>query len=628
MPNFDYAMAPGVLKTFKKELKKCLKFGYEDMVGETAVTIYDTIDAVVDSLTTISLDSIEISDAISEKEELPVNDDSWQNMVARAYDRAFKATDKATYQAMEGLVHNLNTMHCLPGSERIWVKEGEEVKLITMEDLDKNFKTGRFKALSINPKTGKASWKNITASKRQDNNRELAEIVTTSGQKVTVTTNHKVATMKGTDISFDYPENINNILSLRGYCANTKNKSIDISSFGMVRRDTPVDSDQVVITEAMAELLGIYAGDGSIVAGSQMELSVNTKIEEKKLSHLVNAAFGKTITYKVLRRGVNGNAIVYRFNLGNRVCRFIKSYMGESANAKCVPNEILQGSSEVKKAFLKGYFATDGRHTTKYQNVSSVSRDLIKGVNFVIHSLGELAYMTAEKLNRYNNPSYQLSFGNAVAGRLSVDTAGTAKHEYLRYNTSMLYSSLMNKEDVKVRKTGSVPIAELERYSKLHPEEADTVEKFLNVFCIDVKEIVLSNSGNEYVYDISVEDYENFMTEDCLFVHNSRAGAQVPFSSLNFGTDTSPEGRMVIKNLLLATDAGLGNGETAIFPVSIFKVKEGVNFNEGDPNYDLFKLAIRVSAKRLFPNFSFLDAPFNIPFYKEGDYNTEVAYMG
>jgi ribonucleoside-triphosphate reductase len=109
---------------------------------------------------------------------------------------------------------------------------------------------------------------------------------------------------------------------------------------------------------------------------------------------------------------------------------------------------------------------------------------------------------------------------------------------------------------------------------------------------------------------------------------NSRAGAQVPFSSVNFGTDTSPEGRMVIKNFLLATEAGLGNGETPIFPVSIFKVKEGVNFNEGDPNYDLFKLAVRCSAKRLFPNFSFLDAPFNKKFYREGDYNSEVAYMG
>ena len=117
------------------------------------------------------------------------------------------------------------------------------------------------------------------------------------------------------------------------------------------------------------------------------------------------------------------------------------------------------------------------------------------------------------------------------------------------------------------------------------------------------------------------------------FIHNlntmhSRAGAQVPFSSINFGTDTSFEGRMVIKNYLLATEAGLGNSETPIFPISIFKVQEGVNYNETDPNYDLFKLACKVSAKRLFPNFSFIDAPFNKAYYKEGNINTEIAYMG
>ena len=116
-------------------------------------------------------------------------------------------------------------------------------------------------------------------------------------------------------------------------------------------------------------------------------------------------------------------------------------------------------------------------------------------------------------------------------------------------------------------------------------------------------------------------------------IHNlntmhSRAGAQVPFSSINYGTDTSPEGRLITKNVLLANESGLGNGETPIFPIHIFKVKEGINYNPEDPNYDLFKLACRVSAKRLFPNFSFIDAPFNKQYYKEGDYNTEVAYMG
>ncbi len=117
------------------------------------------------------------------------------------------------------------------------------------------------------------------------------------------------------------------------------------------------------------------------------------------------------------------------------------------------------------------------------------------------------------------------------------------------------------------------------------------------------------------------------------FVHNlntmnSRAGAQVPFSSINYGTDTSEEARMVIRNLLTATEDGLGGGETPIFPVQIFKVKEGINFNPGDPNYDLFQLALKTSAQRLFPNFSFIDAPFNLQYYRPGDYNTEIAYMG
>ena len=117
------------------------------------------------------------------------------------------------------------------------------------------------------------------------------------------------------------------------------------------------------------------------------------------------------------------------------------------------------------------------------------------------------------------------------------------------------------------------------------------------------------------------------------FVHNlntmhSRAGAQTPFSSINYGTDTTPEGRMVIRNILLALDAGLGHGETCIFPIHIFKVKEGVNYNPEDPNYDLFRLSMRVSAKRLFPNYTFLDSPFNLQYYVPGRPETEVATMG
>ena len=131
---------------------------------------------------------------------------------------------------------------------------------------------------------------------------------------------------------------------------------------------------------------------------------------------------------------------------------------------------------------------------------------------------------------------------------------------------------------------------------------------------------------------IKLTERETYQAMEAL-IHNlnsmqSRAGAQVPFSSINYGTGTQPEHRMIMKNVLLATDAGLGGGETPIFPVQIFKVKDGINTKKGDPNYDLFELACKVSAKRLFPNFSFLDAPYNAQYYKPGHPEAEVALMG
>lgn len=163
-----------------------------------------------------------------------------------------------------------------------------------------------------------------------------------------------------------------------------------------------------------------------------------------------------------------------------------------------------------------------------------------------------------------------------------------------------------------------------EEYKK---KEAEYLDELLNDTSLVQK---IQNFAERNAYKDT--DRRTYQAMEAL-IHNlntmhSRAGAQIPFSSINYGTDTSPEGRMVMKNLLLSTEAGLGNGETPIFPIQIFKVKEGINYNPGDPNYDLLKLACRVSAKRLFPNFSFIDAPFNIKYYKEGHPETEIAYMG
>ncbi len=171
--------------------------------------------------------------------------------------------------------------------------------------------------------------------------------------------------------------------------------------------------------------------------------------------------------------------------------------------------------------------------------------------------------------------------------------------------------------------TGTVAAIELD------PAYREALEgKLKDVLPDEVAERVFAYTEKNAYNDT---DRATFQAMEAL-IHNlntmhSRAGAQTPFSSVNYGMDTSAEGRMVIRNTLLATEEGLGSGETAIFPVQIFRVKEGINYNPGDPNYDLFKLAIHCSAKRLFPNFSFQDAPFNLPYYK-GTPETEISYMG
>lgn len=160
--------------------------------------------------------------------------------------------------------------------------------------------------------------------------------------------------------------------------------------------------------------------------------------------------------------------------------------------------------------------------------------------------------------------------------------------------------------------------------SRIKEYRYDNFNKIGDCLSDDIKQLI----------DITRDETENACYQAMEgIVHNlntlhSRAGAQVPFSSINLGTDTSNAGRMVTKNLLLAMEAGLGHGETAIFPIVIFKVKEGVNYNPEDPNYDLLQLSYRVTSKRLFPNYVFEDATFNKQYYKPSHPETEVCAMG
>lgn len=157
----------------------------------------------------------------------------------------------------------------------------------------------------------------------------------------------------------------------------------------------------------------------------------------------------------------------------------------------------------------------------------------------------------------------------------------------------------------------------------------EIINTTLNSIGLQLSDLDIANILERAKLDTYEETYQAMEA----FVHNlntmhSRAGAQVPFSSINYGTDTSTEGRMVIETVLRATQDGLGNGETPIFPIQIWKMKSGINCEPGEPNYDLYELACKVSAERLYPNFSNMDAPFNKEVYIEGHPETEVAYMG
>ncbi len=248
-------------------------------------------------------------------------------------------------------------------------------------------------------------------------------------------------------------------------------------------------------------------------------------------------------------------------------------------------------------------------------------------------SIGSYAALAAIAIQSNQNDQHG---GQSVPNfeyAMAIGVRKTYKREYLK-NLSKAIELLTDTKDpefvakdiVKTIKYEKDLLATLGDSNGYLAEERKELEKLFDVKTVDkIQEFTVKYTEKEVV-KATYQAMEGFIHN--LNTMHSRAGAQVPFSSINYGLDTTPEGRLVMEQLLLATEAGLGHGETPIFPIQILKIKDGINYNPGEPNYDIFKLACRVSAKRLFPNFSFIDAPFNLPYYRPGDYNTEVAYMG
>ncbi len=168
-------------------------------------------------------------------------------------------------------------------------------------------------------------------------------------------------------------------------------------------------------------------------------------------------------------------------------------------------------------------------------------------------------------------------------------------------------------------------------YPNFDYDLAPYVEKSYNKIIKKLKEYGVDESKIE---ELALKEVEKETFQACeAFVHNSnsmmtRNGIQVPFISINFGLDTSKFGRMLTRNILKAQMQGLGDNSTPIFPIMVFKAKKGINFEVGDPNYDLYELALECLSKRLFPNFQFVDTPFNIEGFDINDPKTHIATMG
>lgn len=565
-------MAPGVAKTFVKELYKVMCIRYPECSSAEGRNsnnmsneqVKDHLKQYVKENRLILSNLDYVRDLIETKYSKGIKGGE----ITRLLETALKFTEDATHQAMEAVIHNLNSMHCLPYRERLWVLDiiNNTFKSWAIGELTEKFEPNRFMVVSLNKKTGKAEFKFITHAQKMDNNREIVTLTSNQGAKVSVTSNHKVMTIDGRLITDCYPEDAQNIISPRGIKTPAVNYDICVEHYANVRKDSPYKASHVIITEEFAELMGYYMADGSLMGDSgTLCITACGKVSFEELRELSNKAFGTTFNdtvtyYENSKTGVCEKDI--RFGVGRRIAFMVAEKFGRGSNGKHIPIEIMFATDNIKEAFLKAYFRCDGRSDKNYSEASTVNKELQAGIAFMILSLKGSPH--------YNTRSCNNGF-DKLKPRIDMHTVSVSGEDSVMVGIKDVDNTSFSipKYDLSMSSVSSIRRGKAVRYTELEDailmgECEDT--KLTNIFINKVSEKTKWNSQDEYVYDITVQDNENFMTYEGIYVHNSRAGAQVPFSSLNFGTDTSPEGRMVIKHILLATDEGLGNGETPIFP--------------------------------------------------------------
>lgn len=575
IPALDFYLAPFVRKTYIEEVQKVEKFLGKDFSGLYNKDIEDYLKKDLDSLTGES----------------------------KVYQQAINQTVERVHQSMEAFIHNMNTIHCVDGDELVWVFDecDGRFKAITIREISDTFRPRRYKVLSID-KNGQSQWKYIYDASFQGK-KDVYAVKGECGRIVNVTDNHRIATIDDNrQIKFDFPDKIKNIVVPKfnidtlyqiGY-------KWDLTKYSSRKKQNYV-LPYIPVSLELCELMGYYVADGCVVANSQLAFSVCEEDEMvERLIYLMQKVYGKNVTYNLTTYSKPKKISQIRFNVGKVWTLNWQDICGHNASDKKVPFFVLGGTDMMQRAFLRGYLQCDGsvKHGEGYYNASSISNELICGLDFMYLQRSEFQYRNIRVMRGYydktqiGNTSYEISFCGNSNKRMKLGLDVFSEKEYPKYNKVLSNSNYF-------------------------VEDLDTVE--------------LSKS-NVDVYDIAVEDNENFVTASNVVIHNSRGGNQVVFSSVNYGTDTSAEGRCIIRELLKSTYEGVGNGATAIFPIQIWKKKRGVSFLPGDKNYDLFKLACKVTAKRFFPNFVNLDAPYNQSDKWRADdpkrYMYEVATMG
>ena len=606
--------------------------------------------------------------------------------------------ENEVFQSMEALIYNLNSMHSLPGDERIWVYDRQQSHLSTMsmEEFHLKFETGRFAALSLNYETGRTELKEITDSMKHYNFNRILRVHLKSGQTVAVTDNHSIMTMNEQGkVVTAHPESLKAGLVPARWEPETERHMYDLRMYPSSRR-YPVDT--VELDEDLARFFGYY-----VAGGSSAEAELTGKRCDKTLEMGVTGVLRKlnarfTAELRVDRESNTGDLVC---RVGSRFASFVRDVCGAGISTKRVPTEVFFAPQAIIRAFLDGFFSVQSGELFQQQQVGATySRELRDGIWLLLTRLGIVSSLSQASLASSSIAAaghYYRIATSASGGRDVFQVSPTEapfEYAYLRPLLSKVCGDSFVDNDLDevgpewVQKW-AIEIAErilteserirLEEIAGLRPEilplpgfdmeiaygqlfsrmflaaepemasVAKTASGDLTPVTVWARKILIQNEALEnllavlqrasqmypiaveslseqpmerYVYDISVDDNENFLTSQGIFVHNSRAGAQVPFSSLNVGTEITPEGRAVTRNLLLAYEKGLGKGENPIFPNVIFRLKKGINFNPEDPNYDLFQLAIRVASKRLNPTFSFMDSSYN------KQYGTDVSYMG